>query len=413
MHCWNITYYLDRSLLTDLPDTLSQVLRHQNFVTRSGKKVSFCGLIMTGSVHAVFLPRSTQLSGGITRATTSMFKAFRRYDKEVAPLIRNNEQVAELFGSNRISLLYNLLEDYRTYGIYNQRNLHRRVNSGKPDWPRTISNFLPYISNESPLYFDYMGVKKKVSVDSELSKIHAFLISQIDAKFGSIFFGEKSYSEDGLPKPSFISDTFFRATINKELRNVYSDRDVRLMKLLLKVLDVGVLDKTEEIVIGTRSFHTVWEHMLKKIVKGAIELNDKLPFPIYEDLSGELYPAKRNSQKTDIVIENSSKNLYAIVDAKYYDATRQSSSPRWHDLVKQFFYEKAISVVYPESTIKNYFIFPGENQVFKKAFMANRKNYKPVPDYASIECIYVNPTEVTYAYSKGLKLKVLSEKLNS
>ena len=413
MHCWDINYYLDRSILSDLPDKLSQILQSRNFVTQSGKKVSFCGLIVTESVQAVFLPRSTQLSGGTLRATASLFKAFRRYDKELAPLIRNNEQVAELFGSKRIYLLYSLLEDYRTYGIYSQRNIHKRVNSGKPDWSRTISKFQPYISNGYPVYCDYVGVKKRVRVDSEISKIHAFLISLIDTNFGTIFFGEKSYSEDGLSKPSFISEEFFRAIINKELRSVYSDRDVRLMKLLLKVLSVGVLDESLEFAIGTRSFHTVWEHMLKMVIEGAIELNDKLPFPIYEDSNGKLYPAKRNSQKTDIVLENRSKNRYTIVDAKYYDATSQSSSPRWHDLVKQFFYEKAISVVYPESTVKNYFIFPGEKQVFAKAFMANRMDYSPVSDYAEIECIYVNPSDVTRAYSKGLKLEPLSEKLNS
>ncbi|WP_100644077.1 LlaJI family restriction endonuclease [Alteromonas facilis] len=412
MH-WDINYYLDRTNLSNLPDSLSQVLRNKNFVTKSGEKASFCGLILTESVQAVFLPRSTQLSGGIIQATSSMFKAFRKYDKELSPLIRNNEQIAELFGSKKIALLYSLLEDYRNYGIYSQRNLHKRINSGKPDWPRTISKFQPFISDGSPLYCDYVGVKKRVSVDSEISKIHAFLVSLIDTKFGSVFFGEKSYKEDWLLQPSFISQEFFRAIINKELRNVYSDRDVRLMKRLLKVLEVGVLNESVEFVIGTRSFHTVWEHMLKKVVEGTIELNDRLPFPIYEDSSGKLYPAKRNSQKTDIVIENSNKNLYAIVDAKYYDATSTSSSPRWHDLVKQFFYEKAISTVYPESTVKNYFIFPGEKQVFAKAFMANRKDYSPISDYVEIECIYVNPTDVTQAYSKGVKLKELSKILNS
>ena len=164
MHCWNINYYLDRSILSDLPDKLSQILQSRNFVTQSGKKVSFCGLIVTESVQAVFLPRSTQLSGGTLRATTSLFKAFRRYDKELAPLIRNNDEVAELFGSKRISLLYSLLEDYRTYGIYSQRNIHKRVNSGKPDWSRTISKFQPYISNGYPVYCDYVGVKKRVRV---------------------------------------------------------------------------------------------------------------------------------------------------------------------------------------------------------------------------------------------------------
>lgn len=412
MH-WDINYYLDRSNLSDLPDSLSQVLTNQNLVTQSGEKASFCGLVLTESVQAVFLPRSTQLSGGISKATISMFKAFRRYDKEISPLIRNNEQVAELLGSERISLFYSLLEDYRNYGIYNQRNLHKRINSGKPDWPKTISRFQPYISNGTPVYCDYVGVRKRVSVDSEISKIHAFLVNMIDIKFGAILYGETSYNEDGLSKPSFISGEFFRAIINKELRNVYSDRDVRLMKLLLKVLEIGVLEESIEFVIGTRSFHTLWEHMLKKVVEGAIELNDRLPFPIYQDSIGQLYPAKRNSQKTDIVIENSSKNLYAIVDAKYYDATSQLSSPRWHDLVKQFFYEKAISFVHPESTIKNYFIFPGEKQIFAKAFMADRKDYSPVSEYAEIECIYVKPTDVTYAYSKGIKMEELSRKLKS
>ena len=60
-----------------------------------------------------------------------------------------------------------------------------------------------------------------------------------------------------------------------------------------------------------------------------------------------------------------------VVDAKYYRAQGLDSAPGWPDLVKQFFYARALKAYCPEPTVNNAFVFPGQGPL-KSAHMHNR-----------------------------------------
>ncbi|MDR8330486.1 LlaJI family restriction endonuclease, partial [Acinetobacter baumannii] len=91
-----------------------------------------------------------------------------------------------------------------------------------------------------------------------------------------------------------------------------------------------------------------------------IDINSRLPKPVFIKPDGTEIPAKKTGMRTDIVIEDKAAKKLTILDAKYYEATTVENAPGWADLVKQFFYEKAISIM-PEFSgyqFENALIFP-------------------------------------------------------
>ncbi|MDH1377855.1 LlaJI family restriction endonuclease, partial [Acinetobacter junii] len=129
--------------------------------------------------------------------------------------------------------------------------------------------------------------------------------------------------------------------------------------------------------------------------------------PVFIKSDGTAIPAKKSGMRTDIVIEDKAAKKLTILDAKYYDATTVENSPGWADLVKQFFYEKAISGM-PEFTgyqFGNALIFPGQNTVFKEIQMQDVVNASLAKNgFPSIKCIYFDPMMVLETYKKSSKL---------
>ncbi|MDB4137251.1 LlaJI family restriction endonuclease [Gammaproteobacteria bacterium] len=160
------------------------------------------------------------------------------------------------------------------------------------------AKFQPFVSKNSLVYFDYIGVQRKVNTESEISRIHSYIIKRIDKNYGEIMFGSASFREKGESDPLSNRKDHLIGIVKREQRVIYSDRDIRLMKMLLRIVSLDVIENQSPVIIGTRSFHTVWEHILKAVIAGSVDLNRKLPYPIYRGANGELYPAKRNSTDT-------------------------------------------------------------------------------------------------------------------
>lgn len=411
----NVVYLKDRCLLTDVPKVIAEKLSSGRLLTQSGKKVSYCGLIIVGDSICVFLPRKTQMSCPINvqrNFSPALFKALRLYSKRSRRLNTSDDEGDNLEGDEQLGLAYDLLTDYRINGLYSRRNIHKETNIGRPNWHRTISKHLPYLSTSGPIYMDYEGAESRNQTDSEASKIHSFLIQYLDHKYGQAFFGSALFVDNGLTRPTAINEKYFLVTLNNELQNLYSERDIRLFRMLIKLVKKIFGDTLTSIYIGTRSFHTIWEHMLTKTLSSVIDLNSEFSIPTYKDSQGKFYPATKNNQKADIILHNKESNIFSVVDAKYYEATSLQSVPSWPDLVKQFFYAKAVESLYANATIKNFFIFPGTENYFKSVLMTDRKDKSKVDrQYQEIECIYVDPSEVINAYITGSILKSLSERL--
>ena len=109
-----------------------------------------------------------------------------------------------------------------------------------------------------------------------------------------------------------------------------------------------------------------------------------------------------------------SENSCWVIDSKYYTATGAHNAPGWSDLVKQFFYVKAVKLIYPKiESIKNIFIFPGVNNSLSNIEMVYREESKDetklaklAEDFIPIECLYLDPNDVMESYLKSKKIHI-------
>ena len=119
--------------------------------------------------------------------------------------------------------------------------------------------------------------------------------------------------------------------------------------------------------------------------------------------------SNQKAMRLDVFIK--SENSCWVIDSKYYTATGAHNAPGWSDLVKQFFYVKAVKLIYPElESIKNIFIFPGITNPLSTIQMVYReeseKLEKLTEDFHPIECLYLDPNYVMEKYLKSEKVYI-------
>ena len=157
--------------------------------------------------------------------------------------------------------------------------------------------------------------------------------------------------------------------------------------------------------MGLQRYHHAWEFMLKHILQYSVDLNSKLPAPVYINQNGSIQNAFERGMRADIFIMPPKTNELIVFDAKYYAARIVENSPGWSDLVKQFFYAKALQSMFPNHLISNAFIFPGENGTFKQVRMKSRVNTKVSQfedtHFPPIDCYYISPLLVIEKFVTG------------
>jgi len=196
----------------------------------------------------------------------------------------------------------------------------------------------------------------------------------------------------------------------------YSDRDIRLLKLLIQYLQADSGKESSTFIAGLEKFHFCWEHMLGKVLKCTVNLNSKLPAPAYIDIDGRVLTANKKGMRTDIILHDEHKNKYTIADAKYYAASNVGNAPGWGDIVKQLFYEKALKTLDADASIKNVFVFPGIDGNLKEARVRSRQKSTDeshifINDFEPIYCYYTDPMLVIKNYLKGDKMTELTNEL--
>jgi len=125
-------------------------------------------------------------------------------------------------------------------------------------------------------------------------------------------------------------------------------------------------------------------------------------------------PATSKAQRTDTVLKAPQYNSFVVIDAKYYGASDVQSAPGWGDIVKLFFYAKALKVYAQNAEVGNAFVFP-ESGPFHSVHMIERGEKGAIldEDYPPIRCFYLDPMELIECYTTGQKLIELSRSLMS
>lgn len=321
-----LNLYTDRVLVGLLPEHLKEVMLANGVIQSGDNKVSFCGVVVSGQGVNVFFPRNSSLPHSGTkscfRLSASLIRAIYRYTQDRSSVIEALEDGEGWFGHHKLALISGLLEDYCANGLYSQRLSERVINSGKPDWKKTISQQVAYHGRGGPVYLDILGSKRRYVSDCEVARIHASVIRELDSSYAWIVTGsDLSIAQDIQTVSEPKGELWHQIeAINFELERVYSDRDIRLLKLLRDYLKSVHGREKSDSVLGIRHFHTMWEHMLDKTLKWNFPVNKLLPVPAYRFIDGDIKIAANKGQRTDTVLRLPDSDIFAVVDAKYYEA---------------------------------------------------------------------------------------------
>ena len=414
----HLHFYTDRALVDSLPSDLSDEMKSHYLIRRDDQRVSFSGMIMTGDGISIFLPRNSPIpqANSVTgyRYASLLMKGLKRYTRDKA-LNKIDSDGDGSIGGAKLAVIVDLLEDYCTYGIYTRRLREKVTNMGKPDWRKTVASQAALIGSSGPIYLNVCGSRYRSFSNCEVAKIHAFVVRELDETYSWIITGSDISISDAaaiIPPPVQDNNLMIRALEN-ELSLVYSDREIRLINLLIDYIRNTRGHNSSSEVIGLSHFHTMWERMINSTLDWVVTINDQLSIPTYRFEDETLYPASMKRQRTDTVMHNKSTNQYVVIDAKYYGAQGLNSAPGWSDIVKQFYYAKAIKILAKGAEVDNAFIFPGSGPL-KSVHMQSIKSKKIQDDeYPPIKCFYVPPMELLEYYVSGRIYKDFSNRLMS
>ena len=287
-------------------------------------------------------------------------------------------------GNNELSIANSIIKDYIIHGIYNKSEELVSVNSDNEiHWESTISLVQPVFSKKAPIYPSLYSFDSFTQEDYVITQIHKWSVNFCLKKYGDILFDQKPQFDEGVIAnlKEIGAKDYLLHCINKELNEVFVDRNTQLLKLLKSLIEKTFKKETEKMIFGTTSFHVVWEEVYEK------------------------------SAMLPDILSLSEKRVFTI-DAKYYKVKNISgrfeydSYPSVEDVSKQFLYEQMYEKAVPKETYEAkdfYNIFISPMPAFKAESSAkffviighvNMKHFDP----KKIWVMLLNPKEAYKAY---------------
>lgn len=411
-------FYTDRQQVSSLPLDVTHEFKKHRVLKKDEHVVQFTGFVLGKDRLHVFLPRNTtpesQTDKQRLRYASILMRGIRRYLNE-RPIIETDDGGDGDIGAFQLLLVTDLLEDFCTNGIYSKRYREHVKNTGKFNWKRTISSQTAFVGETGPVYLDLDGSRHRYISDCAVARIHAQIIRSLDQSYSWIITGTDAEISGEL---SHIPDSLMEVdaqilALESELLSVYAERDIRLIHLMIRYLKNARGDESDRL-IGMRHFHHMWEKMLDSSLKWVFPVNQLLSIPAYRFNDGALKQAASKAQRTDTVLKDPRSNKFVVIDAKYYGASDVQSAPGWGDIVKQFFYAKALNVYAQNAEVGNAFVFPGSGPLHSVHMIERGKTGGVLDeDYPPIRCFYVDPMELIECYVNGSKLDRFSTSLLS
>jgi hypothetical protein len=419
-----ITYHLDGSNTGSLPSDIEDQLVGIGGVAwdssnSTSRSVNFCGFISSKESFRVFLPKTTDLTLGemvLLSHAKIVFQSILRYSQTSSSLMSGDDPLSrsERDSINQIQLLLNLLQDWRTNGIYsNVKPVVRYVNSGRIDWKRTFTSVLPLISSKGiPLYPHFAVTDIRQQSTTFIGQIHRWAVARADAALGWLLNTEgptrlfPELSNDGVRLP--CSQQMAIGLLKRELRTQYNDRNIWLLKSLIRLMEGSDRIGTDG-TYGVIDFWRVWEGACKDVIPYQSETIRKLlPQPVYITEEAKVLRNKARQIPDIMVVRDGTVN---VIDAKYYDVG--NSLPGWGDIVKQLFYSKSIQLIRVGDKIRNVFLFPAPNSYTDKPSKIILRSNASVTDseleteFPPIVCAYLDIYTVLESYVRSKTVELL------
>lgn len=200
-------------------------------------------------------------------------------------------------------------QDFLARGYYMEGERVYEVGSrGKIHWGRTVKNRKAYVQDGNLFYLDFITKKNTVSEDRLITWIHEYCVYESFSKIGWLF------TEKLPPRPRLqYSKKLFRQVLADKLAHAFSDRDKRLFRDMLAIVEYQGKEETpRRFRYGTYRFEYVWEALIDKVY-GIDDKKDYFPGTEWR-IGGEVYGNSRLEPDTVMMHQG---GVY-ILDAKYY-----------------------------------------------------------------------------------------------
>lgn len=387
-------------------------------VVNQGRKIAFCGVIIFDGCTYCFAPARSESTK--IESIGNLIKVIHSYKNSIdsSLLAFDEDEKGKVIEEISLTDIFEIIDLYFSVGILKSKT-HTYSEKGRTNWSKTVNREFPvFTSDNVPIYFDLHKYPVSVYQDDLISSIHCEIILDILNKFHWLDERFNFISKDQLTEKTLFNELDIDQKIsllNQRLHSTFVSLEIRTLQLLIRYLEKIHETGSNNIVIGIRKFHYVWEFLLRNIFHNVdLKINSLLPIPQYQ-FADPLKPTQNSFHKgmrLDVFIK--SENSCWVIDSKYYTATGAHDAPGWSDLVKQFFYVKAVRLIYPElETVKNIFIFPGIinplsniQMVYREESKDEAKLKKLTEDFIPIECLYLDPNEVMEKYLKSKKVHI-------
>lgn len=387
-------------------------------VVNKGRKIAFCGVIICDDCTYCFAPAKSESNkiefiGNLIR----VIYAYRN-SIDSSLLAFDEDEKGKVIEEISLTDIFEIMDLYFNVGILKSKK-QAYSEKGRTNWSKTVNREFPvFTSDNVPIYFDLHKYPISVYQDDLISSIQCEIILDILNKFHWLDERFSFVSKDQLNERKLFNelDTDQKISIlNQRLHSTFVSLEIRTLQLLIRYLEKIHESGSNNIVIGIRKFHYVWEFLLRNIFHNVdLKINSLLPIPQYmfTDASKPTQESSQKGMRLDVFIK--SRNSCWVIDSKYYTATGAHDAPGWSDLVKQFFYVKAVKLIYPGlESIKNIFIFPGTTNHLSSIQMVYRDESKEAEklaelseDFIPIECLYLDPNDVMDKYLKSRKVYI-------
>lgn len=214
----------------EIPQSLRDRLHETGLLQPELETVHFCGIISFGDGQlAIFLPRNYNLASSFYKGSARLLLlTIRKFYCAKKSGVYDHTSVNNIMGGHSLSLIVLLLEDYQNNGLYVRRVKDRTRNSGKVNWPRTVSRSTVFPSQTGYVYFDLETSRTRYTDSSETSRIHASVIKSLLSIYGFLLYDNRSMFDSRLEQLSIDLSATERliSILERELRLSFSERDI-------------------------------------------------------------------------------------------------------------------------------------------------------------------------------------------
>ena len=375
------------------------------------------------------------------REMIQVINVLRKYNKSNKEIIKEYTGKEGKNGVNILSLMLFLIRDYLYNGIYSNDQELVEINSSTDYlWQKTIDETYPIIKNNRPYYTEIYTVRKEYNEDDFLHRLHSWIITDCTLRLHesglSDIYNYPIIELTDEEKRDFGDDTYILNCIENELRIQFDDHKIMLLKAMSDYIIIrGKMSTGDETMslIGTRTFHTVWEDVCAKVFKS--QRNEKLSelsktfqpvadYVMNAPTSGKqelielvkkpkwnyfgAYREPKNTFVPDFLsfYKNNKSEYYCyILDAKYYcpelNGTIIRKNPGVEDVAKQYLYYLAYkyfldAIKISSLGVKNYFLMPKETGRIEDVGYVELEFWHSIKDMPQEIRIKMLPADIMY-----------------